>query len=223
MGATAGTASTAAIYPAPPVPLVPIAWPAANIALEQRLALPIDAEVQLKWPAVPPAATATTEPVGPPDPVGPDERELIDAVLSASRALVAVAARSLAACEHEITLSQYRVLVVLSARGPQRVADLADALGVTPSTATRMCDRMAAKHLLRRARSPQDRRSVRVGVTEGGRRLVDQVSQARRGELQRVLSQMPPTGRQDLVEALRAFSSAAGEVPEAEWALGWGQ
>ena len=152
-----------------------------------------------------------------------DDVDLIDAVLSASRALVAVAARSLAACEHEITLPQYRVLVVLSARGPQRVADLADALGVLPSTATRMCDRLVAKRLLRRARSSQDRRSVKVGVTEEGRRLVDQISQARRGELRQILAQLPPTGRDALVEALRAFSSAAGEVPEADWALGWGQ
>lgn len=182
----------------------------------------IAARLQVNCPAVPSSATAT-EPAVPPDPGDQEERELIDAVLSASRALVAVAARSMAACEKEITLSQYRVLVVLSARGPQRVVDLADALEVTPSTATRMCDRLVAKRLLRRARSPQDRRSVRVGVTEEGRRLVDQVSQARREELQRILSQMPPIGRRALVEALRAFSSAAGEVPEEDWAVGWGQ
>jgi DNA-binding MarR family transcriptional regulator len=152
-----------------------------------------------------------------------EERELIDAFLSASRALVAVAARSLAACQTEITLPQYRALVVLSGRGPQRVADLAEALDVLPSTATRMCDRLAAKRLLRRHRSPQDRRSVKVAVTGDGRSLVDRVSQARREELQRVLAQLPPTGRSALVEALRAFSSAAGEVPEQDWALGWGQ
>ena len=152
-----------------------------------------------------------------------EERELVDAVLSARRALVAVAARSLAACEAEITLPQYRALVVLSARGPRRVADLAEALGVTPSTATRMCDRLVAKQLLRRTRSPQDRRSVRVAITAEGRRMVDQVSAARRRELQRVLAQLPPEGRPALVEALRAFSRAAGEVPEEDWALGWGQ
>lgn len=153
----------------------------------------------------------------------PAEREVIDAFLSASRALVAVAARSLAACQTEITLPQYRVLVVLSARGPQRVADLADALDVQPSTATRMCDRLVAKRLLRRSRSAHDRRSVRVTVTEEGRRLVDRVSRARRAELQSVLAQLPPSGRSALVEALRAFTSAAGEVPEEDWALGWGQ
>ena len=49
--------------------------------------------------------------------VAPDE--LVDTVLAASRALVAVAARSLAAAGDEVTLPQYRALVVLAARGPQ--------------------------------------------------------------------------------------------------------
>lgn len=152
-----------------------------------------------------------------------EDREVIDAVLSASRALVAVAARSLATCEAEITLPQYRMLVVLCARGPQRVADLAEALAVLPSTATRMCDRLAAKHLIRRSRSPQDRRIVHVAVTAAGRDLVDRVSDTRRQELRRVLDQMAPSGRPALIAALRSFSLAAGEVPEEDWALGWGR
>jgi hypothetical protein len=43
---------------------------------------------------------------------------LVDAVLGASRALVAVAARSLAGVDGDVTLAQYRVLVELAARGP---------------------------------------------------------------------------------------------------------
>src|ERR1700749_5224155 len=74
--------------------------------------------------------------------------ELVDAVLGASRALVAVAARSLANVAEDVTLAQYRVLIVLAARGPQRLADLATALGVDRSTATRMCDRLGRKRLV---------------------------------------------------------------------------
>lgn len=80
------------------------------------------------------------------------EDEVVDAVIGASRALLAVAARSLAGVAEDVTLPQYRTLVVLVSRGPQRVADLADALGVLPSTATRMLDRLVAKDLVRRAR-----------------------------------------------------------------------
>jgi hypothetical protein len=49
----------------------------------------------------------------------------VDTALAASRALVAVAARSLAAAGDEVTLPQYRALVVLAAQGPQGTAELA--------------------------------------------------------------------------------------------------
>ena len=61
--------------------------------------------------------------------------------MTASRVLVAIAARSLAAAG-EVTLPQYRALVVLASRGPQRAVDLAGVLGVNPSSATRLVDRL---------------------------------------------------------------------------------
>ncbi|MGH9088236.1 MAG: MarR family transcriptional regulator, partial [Acidimicrobiales bacterium] len=68
----------------------------------------------------------------------PSERdEIVDAVLNASRVLVSIAAHSLADVGEEVTLTQYRSLVVLASRGPQGVASLAQALGVTPPTASR--------------------------------------------------------------------------------------
>ena len=77
-----------------------------------------------------------------------DTDEVVDAVLGASRALVAVAARSLATVADDVTLAQYRVLIELASRGPQRLADLATALSVDRSTATRMCDRLVRKRLV---------------------------------------------------------------------------
>src|SRR5438552_18482085 len=52
-----------------------------------------------------------------------------DAVLVVSRALVGIAAQSLAATEAQITLPQYRALVVLSARGAHNLAASAERLG----------------------------------------------------------------------------------------------
>ncbi len=152
-----------------------------------------------------------------------DTRDLVNALLSASRALVAVAARSLGACEREVTLAQYRALMILCSPGPQRVVDLAEGLAVSQPNATRICARLARKGLVRRSRSSMDRRSVRVSVTPEGRRVVAQVSAARSKELARIVGHMAGDGRGQVVEALRLFSVAAGEVAEDGWALGWGQ
>src|SRR5436305_2945654 len=81
-----------------------------------------------------------------------------DAVLRASRALVAVAARSVVGAGEDVTLAQYRALVVLRSRGPQTMQALSAALGVVPSTGTRMGDRLVRKGLVQRQSSAQDRR-----------------------------------------------------------------
>jgi DNA-binding MarR family transcriptional regulator len=150
-----------------------------------------------------------------------EPEQLVDAVLGASRALVAVAARSLADLADDVTLPQYRVLVELASRGPQRSADVADTLGVERSTAGRMCDRLARKGLVQRRRESTDRRALRISLTKAGRDLVDEVTRRRRSEIARILQRMPKAERAAVLMALRTFTDAAGEVPEQAWSLGW--
>jgi DNA-binding MarR family transcriptional regulator len=155
-----------------------------------------------------------------PSPVA--ERDtVVDAVLSASRVLVAVAARSLAEVADEVTLTQYRSLVVLASRGPQTVAALAEAVAVTPPTASRLCDRLVRKSLVRRREDATDRRAVRLALTRTGRELVDAVTERRRNEIARLLESVPLEAQRSMVASLRLLAVAAGEVPEQDWTTGW--
>src|SRR5438105_8412967 len=108
-----------------------------------------------------------------------------DAVLVASRALVAIAARSLGAVEHDLTLPQYRALVVLANRGPQLVGALAEQLDVNPSTATRLCDRLVRKNLILRRTASTSRREIEVELSPQGGEVVDRVARRRRMEVMR--------------------------------------
>jgi DNA-binding MarR family transcriptional regulator len=141
----------------------------------------------------------------------------VDAVLTASRSLIAVATRSLGAAAEETTIAQYRTLVVLASRGPRRMADLAAALDVAPSTAGRMCDRLVRKGLIRRHRARADRRSVVVSVTAAGRLVVDQATARRRALIADILAELPADTQRAIAAALRAFADAAGEVPDSKW------
>ncbi len=141
----------------------------------------------------------------------------VDAVLSASRSLIAVATRSLGAAAEETSIAQYRALVVLASRGPQRLIDLAGALGVAPSTAGRMCDRLVRKGLVRRHRARADRRAVLVSVTAAGREVVDQATARRRALIADILVAMPPRQQMEVARALEAFAAAAGEIPDSQW------
>jgi DNA-binding MarR family transcriptional regulator len=146
--------------------------------------------------------------------------DLADAVVTASRVLVAVAARSLTE-EETVSLPQYRALVVLASRGPQRPVDLAQALNVDPSTATRMCDRLEGKGLITRRRDEVDRRVVVLDLSAGGRRLVDRVTRRRRKEIGQILTAIDPKERANLIRAFTAFGRAAGEAPEGSWQRSW--
>ncbi|NNN03476.1 MAG: MarR family transcriptional regulator [Acidimicrobiaceae bacterium] len=57
-------------------------------------------------------------------------------------------------------MAQYRTLAVLSSRGPQSLARWAELVGVTPATATRMCDRLVRRSLIGRREHDVDRRQV---------------------------------------------------------------
>ncbi len=147
--------------------------------------------------------------------------EVVDAVISASRVLVAVAAKSLSDVANEVSLAQFRTLVVLASRGPQNLSGLAELVGVTAATATRMCDRLVKKGLVVRDTAQDDRRQVRLELTPRGRSVVDAVTDRRRQEIARIVQAIAPQEQWVLVFALRQFAQAAGEMSDRQWSTGW--
>ncbi|MEU6412750.1 MarR family transcriptional regulator [Microbispora sp. NPDC046933] len=155
------------------------------------------------------------------EPTGDDLEAVTAAVLTASRVLVAISARSLAAAEDRVTLPQFRMLLVVG-QGETKLVTLADKLGVNPSTAMRMADRLAAAGLLKREVNPQNRRETLLRLTGNGRRIVDEVTARRKEEIAGILTRMPASQRQALIVAMREFNDAAGEPPaRIAFPLGW--
>lgn len=149
-------------------------------------------------------------------PAPSDVDAMTDAVLTASRLLVAVSAKSIAAVDESITIPQFRVLVVLDTRGPLKLTAIAEHLAVNPSTATRTVDRLVTAGLVNREASPTSRRELVVSLTGEGQAVVRAVTQRRRSEITRIVSRMPVTSRRGLVRALRAFTEAGGEPAAGE-------
>ncbi len=134
--------------------------------------------------------------------------------MAAARVLLGVVAQSVAKVEDRVTLPQFRVLVMVSTRGPINLSAVADALGVHPSNATRTVDRLVAAGLLDRRDAATDRRNVALNLTDAGRALVDSVFAQRRAAIEQVVARMPESKRRGLPIALEGFAEAAGEVPE---------
>jgi DNA-binding MarR family transcriptional regulator len=132
--------------------------------------------------------------------------------MAASRLFVAISARALASAAETLTLPQLRALVVLDSCGPVRLTALAATLGVNPSTALRMAERLAAAGLVDRRANPANRREVLLSLTGAGRDLVSTVLARRTAEIRALVERLPAGERAALVPALRALTAAAGEM-----------
>ncbi|HYZ37589.1 MAG TPA: MarR family transcriptional regulator [Pseudonocardiaceae bacterium] len=148
--------------------------------------------------------------------------EQIEAVMLATRVLVAVTAESIAGLDDQVTLPQWRVLVMIASRGPLNLTAVAQGLGVHASNATRLCDKLVEAGLIQRSEDPADRRNLMLRLNAAGFQLVRDVTDQRRAAIAQILANMPAELRDDLVPVLRGFADAAGEISEKQvWALGW--
>lgn len=144
-----------------------------------------------------------------------------DAVLTATRLLMTVSASSIAAVDESITIPQFRVLVVLQSRGPMTFAQLADILGVDPSSARRTVDRLTTAGLVNRTVSTTSRREAVLELTDLGNHVCTEVTRRRRERIADIVDRIPEHERDRLITAAEAFNEAGGEPPATDVHEAW--
>jgi DNA-binding MarR family transcriptional regulator len=87
----------------------------------------------------------------------------------------------------ELTLSQMRLLFLLANHGPAPMSRVAEWLGVALPTASGAVDRVERHGLVSREHRLDDRRVVECGLTDEGRRLIDEMSGMRIRMMNKVL------------------------------------
>ncbi|MHA7240429.1 MarR family winged helix-turn-helix transcriptional regulator [Arthrobacter sp. TMS1-12-1] len=135
----------------------------------------------------------------------------IDAMMRASRALIAVVAMSLAEIGDVVSPAQLRVLALIASRGAQTLGSVAEDLGVHASNATRTCDRLVARGLIERGENPADRRFLQLRLTDAGTQFVGDLMAYRRTALAEIVGRMPVQDRVGLQTVMASFAEAAGE------------
>jgi DNA-binding MarR family transcriptional regulator len=116
----------------------------------------------------------------------PDQRDLIDALVTTSFATMALLNRI--AAEHDLSLTQIRVLAILRDRRV-KMSELAGYLGLDKSTITGLVDRAEKRGLLQRTPNPADGRAVDVMLSAEGMELAERGAT----EIARSLSPMTST------------------------------
>ncbi|AXA36634.1 MAG: MarR family transcriptional regulator [Candidatus Hydrogenedentota bacterium] len=105
----------------------------------------------------------------------------------------------------EMTVAQKRLLYILDLNGPQRMSEIARLSGVTLPAATAVVDRLVEAGLVERHSEPNDRRVVRIALTEKGRKMIASMNSVHERRLRDVLEKLTPEERTALVEHFRSI------------------
>jgi DNA-binding MarR family transcriptional regulator len=140
--------------------------------------------------------------------LAPGTAEVLQA---ATRVLAGVALRSLDVLDSAVTLPQFRLLAVLADLGSVPSGQAARALGLDPSTVTRLADRMVTAGHVARGTDPHHRGVVILELTATGRDLVAAADAWRRRELARIMSRLASPERAAVTAALGLLVGAAGD------------
>lgn len=132
--------------------------------------------------------------------------EAADAVVMTSFAVVAVLNR--AAAEHDLSLTQLRLLGVLRDRRPT-MSQLADFLGLDRSSVSGLVDRAIQRKLVIREVSPDDRRTALISLTGYGQRQAKSVVAQVHGDLAPMISGLSGAEQRRLTALLRRLEGGS--------------
>jgi DNA-binding MarR family transcriptional regulator len=144
--------------------------------------------------------------------IGAGAEDFFDGFDTLAQAIRRARGASTQTADDLLTFSQYALLQSLVDADTARVSDLAAGAGVTPSTATRILDALERRRIVRRDRSPDDRRGVTVTLTRLGRRTLDRQAAWMRARQRAFYEQLPETERELVGDVLIRLAALIDEL-----------
>jgi DNA-binding MarR family transcriptional regulator len=109
--------------------------------------------------------------------------------------------------ESSLTLQQFRLLLHVNTRGPLPIHQAADTLGLAPSVATGVVQRLVDRGLIERYEDAHDRRARLLRVTDLGATLIEEMSTAVRSQRRQSFERLNNLQLQQLRDILAAIAS----------------
>lgn len=110
--------------------------------------------------------------------------------------------------EKALTPSQLHTLVWLGVDGPLTMGELARRLCITDKTVTGVVDRLERAELVRRVREDEDRRVIRVALSEEGKRIHAAMRAGMVKKVERFLELLEPDEKAVLFRVLERLQNA---------------
>jgi len=146
----------------------------------------------------------------------PDARRCAEALLAAAPALMQFLRLGMRGGRGtELSVPQFRALVHASLRPGATLRQIAEPLGVSTATASRLVEGLVLRKLLERRPGAADRREVAIALTPAGQRVLDEAHRHARAQFETRLSGLDAAALAALSAALDLLHSvfAVGRTP----------
>ena len=115
-----------------------------------------------------------------------------------------------------VGLTEFGVLEALYHKGPLAVCEVQRRILVESSSTTYVVDKLVARGLVRRMRSPQDRRVIRLQLTSRGRHVVERIFPPHAVAIRNAVGALSTHDRARAIDLLRKLGLGSAQRPPAE-------
>ena len=112
----------------------------------------------------------------------------------------------------DLTMAQLKAMMLIVQSGGVRSRELADGLGIAPSAATPLVDRLVDQKLARREDDADDRRIIWIRPTPKAQALHDQLLHTNETVMAEVIEALPPGDRPKVQDSIRLLLESAERV-----------
>ena len=120
----------------------------------------------------------------------------------------------------DLSVPKFRVLIFLNRHEGASLSVIAEHLGLTLPSMSKMIDGLVARNMVTRQMDPKDRRRVTLVLTALGRSSMQSAYKATESRLAERLVVLPAAERRVIIEAMQVLASTFGSDREAKTALG---
>jgi len=108
--------------------------------------------------------------------------------------------------DSELTFPQLSVISMLEKRGEQKVSKLSEKMGLSNSTVSGILDRLEQKDIIKRERTEDDRRVVKISLTKKSQKFFNDFRQKKEEYFCQLLKRLSDEEIKDIIKGLEILN-----------------